>query len=140
LRDAGYTFGELQSGDLDGEAKIDILPAAAVRLIGSVGPVVSGFVPRDERDPHYLQLRADNELIQGHAFGHRAINAVVSGFISLSGMLFKAANNGDEGRVELRIKEKLGAKADTVLYGFSRRIVEEFIGLMTVSVGGGRRP
>lgn len=94
MRDAGYTSGELQSGDLAGKAKIDILPAVAVEFVGSVGPVVGGFVPWAEGHWHYLQLRAGHELIQGHAFGHRTINAVVSGFISLSGMLLKAANNG----------------------------------------------
>lgn len=129
--------GVLQSGYFSGETKIDILPAVAVAVaVESVGPVVGGFVPRVEGDRDYLQICAGHELIQGHAFGYRAINAVISGFIRLSGILLKAADNRDLWRIKLRVEEILRAEADAVLYGFCRRLVEELIGLMAISVGG----
>lgn len=128
---AGYTSGVLQSGNFAGETKIDVLSAVAVELAGVVG----GFVPRGEGDRDYLQFRAGHELIKGHAFGYRAINTVISGFIRLSGMLLKAADNRDLWRIKVCIEEKLRAKADAVLYGFCRRIVEELTGVTAFSIG-----
>lgn len=54
-------------------------------------------------------------------------------------MLLKAGDNRDLWRIKLRVEEKLRTRADTVLYGFCRRIIEELIGLIAVSVGGGVR-
>ncbi|AXF78229.1 hypothetical protein ACFFW8_01825 [Erwinia tracheiphila] len=53
-------------------------------------------------------------------------------------MLLKAGDNRDLWRIKLRVEEKLRTRADTVLYGFCWRIIEELIGLIAVSVGGGK--
>lgn len=96
--------------------KIDILPAVAVAVavavefVGSVSPVVGGFVPWVEGHRHYPQLCTGHELIRGYAFGHCAIGTVVSGPLCITGMLLKTPDNRDQGRIVQRVKKELRAQ------------------------------
>lgn len=119
--------------------KIDILSAVAVAVavavefVGSVSPVVGGFVPWGEGYRHYPQLCTGHELVHGYAFGHCASGIVVSGPLHISWMLLKTPDNRDQGRIIQRVEKELWAKADAVLYGFFGAVIKELMrGLMVV--------
>ncbi|ECU9163949.1 hypothetical protein CFSAN000599_26200 [Salmonella enterica subsp. enterica serovar Newport str. CFSAN000599] len=97
-----------------------------------VSPVVGMFVPRVDGDRENTKLTGYDEDISGKAFSHGAINTEIIFFSSLTGILLKTTDNIDVRNLRPGIKEKLGTKTDTVIYGLFRCVVKKLNGVFII--------